>query len=171
MSTSGSDDTAGPLTPASLAALAVFALAVTAAALIGALGAADTADRYTELSLPSWAPPSWVFGPVWTVLYALMAVSGWLVWLRRQTPGAVVALALFAVQLLLNAVWTPLFFAAEQRGLAFVDIVALLTVLTVTLVLFFRISRFAGALLLPYWAWTAFALVLNLAVWSLNTAG
>ncbi|MBV2362966.1 TspO/MBR family protein [Streptomonospora nanhaiensis] len=151
-----------------LAGLAVFLLAVAAAALVGVLSAAGTAQEYAALRRPAWAPPSWVFGPVWTVLYVLIALAGWDVWRRRGLRGAPLALGLFAAQLVLNAAWTPLFFAADRRGAAFAVIAALLVVLTATVAAFYRRSRIAALLLVPYWAWTAFAAALNLAVWRLN---
>lgn len=145
--------------------LAAFGVAVAAAALIGGLGVAGTSAEYRALEQPSWAPPSWLFGPVWTVLYILIAISGWLVWRRT---GWSTALTVFAVQLLLNAAWTPIFFGFGQYGLALVDIVVLWFVLGATIALFWRVSRPAAALLLPYWAWVTFATALNAAIWSLN---
>ncbi|WP_017586952.1 TspO/MBR family protein [Nocardiopsis ganjiahuensis] len=155
----------------SLVAAAVFAAAVTAAALAGVLSNPGTAGDYSALRQPAWSPPSWLFGPVWTVLYAMIAASGWLVWRRRGWRGARTELSLFAVQLVLNAAWTPLFFAAGLRGTALVDIVLLVAALSVTIALFFRVSRWAAALLVPYWAWTVFATALNFSVWQLNTGG
>src|SRR5690606_23257804 len=108
-----------------LAGLAVFAAAVVAAALIGTLSSTATAQDYMRLEQPAWAPPSWVFGPVWTVLYAMIAVAGWNVWRLRGWRGARLALSLYAAQLVLNAAWTPLFFAAGLRGAALADIVLL----------------------------------------------
>ncbi|QBI52243.1 TspO/MBR family protein [Streptomonospora litoralis] len=153
----------------SLLGLALFAAAAAAAALIGVFAATGTAAEYAQLRQPAWAPPSWVFGPVWTVLYVLIALAGWQVWRRRGWSGARAALALYGVQLVLNAAWTPLFFAADLRALAFVDIVALVVVLTATIAAFRRASGVAAVLLVPYWAWTVFAAALNLAVWQLNT--
>ncbi|MFD7367536.1 TspO/MBR family protein [Nocardiopsis alba] len=157
-----------PSTTSSLLAALVFAAAVTAAALVGVLSNTETAGDYAALRQPSWAPPSWLFGPVWTVLYAMIAVSGWLVWRLRGLRGARTELALFTVQLLLNAAWSPLFFTAGLRGTALVDIVLLLATLAVTIVLFARVSRWAAALLVPYWVWVAFATALNLSIWWLN---
>lgn len=160
-----------PSTRASLLGLAGFAAAVTAAALVGVLSSTVTAAEYAALRQPSWAPPSWVFGPVWTALYAMIAVSGWLVWRRHGWRGARVELSFYLVQLVLNAAWTPLFFAAGLRGAALVDICLLVAALTATIVLFARRSRWAAALLVPYWAWTVFATALNLSVWRLNAGG
>ncbi|MGW4940162.1 TspO/MBR family protein [Actinoplanes sp. NPDC004185] len=142
-----------------------FAAAVAAAALIGGLGVAGTAAEYQNLDQPSWAPPSWLFGPVWTVLYAMIAVAGWLVWRRT---GWNRALTVYAVQLVLNALWTPIFFGFGQYGLALVDIVAMWLSIGATIFLFRPVSRAAAWLLVPYWAWVTFATALNAAIWSAN---
>ncbi|MBO4205497.1 TspO/MBR family protein [Micromonospora echinofusca] len=147
-------------------ALAGFGLAVTVVAAIGGLGVQGTSDEYNTLRQPDWAPPSAVFGPVWTLLYALIAVAGWLVW-RRVGFGP--ALGVYAAQLVLNAIWTPLFFGAGRYGLAFVDIIALWLLIAVTVVMFWRISRVAAVLLVPYWAWVTFAAALNFSIWQLNS--
>ncbi|MFY1695375.1 TspO/MBR family protein [Solwaraspora sp. WMMA2101] len=146
--------------------LAVFAAAVAVAAAFGALAASDAGSRYADLAQPSWAPPSWLFSPVWTVLYVLIAVAGFLVW-RRVGIGP--AIGLWVAQLVLNAAWTPLFFGAGQYGLAFAEIVLLWLAIGATVLLFRRVSRLAAALLLPYWAWVTFAAALNLAIWRLNS--
>jgi len=146
-------------------ALAGFGAAAAAAALIGVLGVTGTTAEYQSLEQPSWAPPSWLFGPVWTVLYVLIAVSGWLVWRRS---GWTTALTVYAVQLAVNAVWTPLFFGFGQYGLALVDIVVMWVLIGVTIWLFRPISRVAAALLLPYWAWVTFATALNAWIWNAN---
>ncbi|MBB5867349.1 tryptophan-rich sensory protein [Allocatelliglobosispora scoriae] len=146
--------------------LAAFAAAVTVTALIGTLAVTGTAEQYNTLQQPGWAPPSWIFGPVWTALYAMIAVSGWLVW-RKSGIGP--AIAVFAAQLVLNAIWTPLFFGGDLFGLAFVDIVALWILIGVTIIMFWRISKPATWLLVPYWMWVTFASALNFAVWQLNT--
>ncbi|WP_433159405.1 TspO/MBR family protein [Kribbella sp. CA-247076] len=148
-----------------LGALLVFAAAVAVAALVGALGVTGTSTEYQTLDRPGWAPPSAVFGPVWTVLYATIAVSGWLVWRR---VGWSRELAPYAVQLALNALWTPLFFGAGARGLALIDIIALWLAIGWTVLRFRPISTPATLLLIPYWAWTSYALALNAAVWTLN---
>jgi tryptophan-rich sensory protein len=146
--------------------LAAFVAAVAVAAAVGALGVQGTASEYQQLQQPAWAPPSWLFGPVWTVLYVMIAVSGWLVW-RRAGFGA--ALGLYTVQLVLNAIWTPLFFGAGRYGVAFADIVVLWLLIAATVLTFRRISRPAAALLLPYWAWVTYASALNLSIWVLNS--
>ena len=148
-----------------LAGLAVFAAAVAATAVIGSLAAVSSAAEYAQLRTPSWAPPSWLFGPVWTTLYVMIALSGWLFWKRH---GASRELVLFAVQLVLNAAWTPLFFAAGRYGWALVDIIALLVVIVALIVAFGRKHRPAALLLVPYLAWVGFATALNASIVSLN---
>ena len=123
---------------------------------------------YQSLVKPAWTPPSWLFGPVWTLLYGMMAAAAWLVWKRHGFSGALVPLAVFVVQLVLNAIWSWLFFGLHRPGLAFAEIVLLWLAIGATLVLFWRIERPAGTLLVPYLAWVSFAAVLNLALWRLN---
>ncbi|GGS53436.1 TspO/MBR family protein [Actinokineospora fastidiosa] len=158
--------TAVPTSPrSSVAGLLVFGAAVAAVAVVGAIAAGSAGTQYQQLRLPPWAPPSWLFGPVWTALYVLIAVSGWLVWRRR---GLGPAMVLYAAQLLLNAAWTPLFFAAREYGLALVDIVVLLVAVVVLTGWFFRLHRVAGALLVPYALWVGYATALNAAIVVLN---
>ncbi|GAA2477417.1 TspO/MBR family protein [Winogradskya humida] len=145
--------------------LAPFAAAVAVAALVGGLGVAGTASEYQSLQQPSWAPPSWLFGPVWTLLYVLIAVAGWLVWRR---VGWTPALTAYGIQLVLNAVWTPIFFGFGQYGLALADIIVLWLMIGVTIVLFRPVSRLAAGLMLPYWAWVTFATALNAWIWHAN---
>jgi tryptophan-rich sensory protein len=152
-------------TPARLVGLLASAAVVAAAALIGSLAVSGSSQEYASLARPSWAPPSWLFGPVWTMLYAAMAAAAWLVW-RRVGLGR--ALVPFAVQLLLNAAWTPLFFGAGRYGWALVDIVALWLAIAVTTVVFWRVSRPAAVLLAPYWLWVTYAGALNAAIVVLN---
>ncbi|RKN42043.1 TspO/MBR family protein [Micromonospora endolithica] len=147
-------------------ALLAFGVAVFVAAAIGGLGVQGTSAEYANLEQPSWAPPSWLFGPVWTVLYALIAVAGWLVWRRVGFGPAVWA---WIAQLVLNAIWTPLFFGAGRYGLAFAEIVLMWLAIGVTVVLFRRVSRPAALLMLPYWAWVTFAAALNFSIWQLNS--
>ena len=126
---------------------------------------------YAGLHKPSWNPPAWIFGPVWTLLYVLMAVAAWLVWRaggwRRQGR----ALGLFLLQWLLNFLWTPVFFGLHHMLLAFVDIMALWIVLVAAVISFWRIRTVAGLLLVPYVAWVTFAAVLNFTLWRLNSVG
>lgn len=142
-----------------------FGLAVLAAAGLGGLAASSAGSTYAALEQPSWAPPSGVFGPVWTVLYVLIAVAAWLTW---RVVGWDRSLTAWAVQLVLNAAWTPLFFGADRYGLALVEIVVLLVAVGVTIALFWTRRRVAALLLVPYLAWVGFATALNAAIWSMN---
>jgi tryptophan-rich sensory protein len=142
-----------------------FLAAVLAVALLGGLAAGNASDTYRALDLPVFAPPSWLFGPVWSVLYLMIGVAGWLVWRER---GWCRALTAWAVQLLLNLFWTPLFFGLGEVGLALLDIGLLLGAVVVTIVLSWRISRPAAWLLVPYLLWVGFATALNAGIWLLN---
>ncbi len=125
-------------------------------------------EWYARLNKPSWNPPSWLFGPVWTMLYAMMAAAAWLVWRKGGWTANRWALGMFCLQWVFNALWTPLFFGAHRVGVAFIDIVLLWGALLITVALFWRVSRPAGALLVPYLAWTSFAAALNFSIWQLN---
>lgn len=122
---------------------------------------------YAELQKPSWHPPAWVFGPVWTILYLMMGVAAWLVWRRGGWKANRVALTLFVVQWIFNAAWTPLFFGLHWAGVAFADIVLLWFTLLATIVAFARVDWKAAALMVPYLIWVSFASALNLAIWML----
>jgi tryptophan-rich sensory protein len=137
-------------------------------AAIGAVASANAGAFYSELTRPSWAPPGWLFGPVWSVLYALMAVSAWLVWRARGFTGARGALLLFIAQLAANALWSWLFFVWHQGALACAEVLLLWCMIAATAVSFWRISKLAAVLLMPYLAWVTFASVLTFAVWKLN---
>jgi tryptophan-rich sensory protein len=148
--------------------LVAWMVTVALAAGLATLASIDAAEFYGRLAKPQWAPPSSIFGPVWTILYLLMALAAWLVWRSRGFAEAPVALTLFLVQLLVNALWSWLFFAWRQGLLAFVDIVVLLVLIVATIAAFWRIRPLAGMLLLPYLAWVVYAAVLNYSVWQLN---
>lgn len=152
----------------SLLAAVGFTAAVLATALVGGAAAAGSGDVYARLELPAWAPPAWLFSPVWIALYVLIAVAGWLVWRAAGPQGAAAFLGVYVLQLLLNAVWTPLFFGAELYGFALVDIVLLAVAVAATLLLAWRHSRVAALLFAPYLAWVAFAAALNAAIWAAN---
>ena len=165
-----SNTTPGRPTGRDVVVLAGFlALCFGASALGSVLFTLRMDDWYAALRKPSFNPPGWVFGPVWTVLYACMAIAAWLVWRRLGFSGGAGPLTLFAVQLALNAAWMPLFAGLKSPGLAFADIVALWVMIVATMVAFFRVSRPAGWLMAPYLAWTTFAAVLNFALWRMNT--
>ena len=138
------------------------------AAAVGAAASVRAGSFYTQLVRPDWAPPPELFGPVWTVLYALMGIAAWLVWRVGGFRAARTALTLFLLQLAVNALWSWLFFAWHQGALAFADIVLLCVLVAATLIAFWRIRALAGALLIPYLAWVSFAGVLNYRVWQLN---
>lgn len=144
-------------------------LAVTfVAAAIGSVASIRAGSFYTQLVRPDWAPPAGLFGPVWTILYALMGIAAWLVWRAGGFRAARTALTLFLVQLAVNALWSWLFFGWHLGAAAFVDIVVLLALIVATLISFWRIRPLAGALLIPYLLWVGFASVLNYTVWQLN---
>jgi len=141
-----------------------------ATAAIGAAASAGAGAFYAELVRPAWAPPGWLFGPVWTALYALMGISAWLVWRVRGFAGARAALGLFIAQLAVNALWSWLFFAWRLGGLAFAEVLLLWGLIAATVIAFWQTRALAAILLLPYLAWVTFASALTLAVWRLNPA-
>ena len=149
-------------------ALLLWIALCAAAGAIGAIASANAGAFYATLDRPSWAPPSNVFGPVWTLLYVSMGVSAWLVWRERGWSRARGALGLFLLQLAVNALWSWLFFAWHRGGLAMLDIVILAALLVATLVTFARIRMLAAWLMAPYLAWVCFAAVLNYSVWQRN---
>ena len=138
------------------------------ASAIGALGSFQAQRFYGQLIQPSWAPPPWVFGPVWSLLFTMMAVAAWLVWRKGGFRSGRSALIVFVIQLLANTLWSWLFFAWQLGGLAFVDIVVLWFLIAINIVLFWRMVPMAGALLIPYLAWVSFAAALNLSLWLAN---
>jgi translocator protein len=141
-------------------------LAAFVTAAVGAVASVDAASFYAQLSKPSWAPPAWVFGPVWTVLYGLMGIAAWLVW---RSPGPKrAALTLFGTQLVANALWSWLFFALHRGALAAVEILVLLALIVAMIVAFWRISRVAALLMVPYLLWVGFASLLTWAAWRSN---
>ena len=152
---------------ASIIGLTCFIAACFLAALTGALFRPGA--WYERLKKPSWRPPNWLFAPAWTVLYLMIAVAGWLVWRQAGLAGAGLALAVYAVQLTLNAAWSPLFFGLHRPDLGFVDIILLWMSILTTIVLFGPIHSVAALLLVPYLAWVTFAGALNFAVWHLNS--
>jgi tryptophan-rich sensory protein len=137
------------------------------ATLMGALFGPD--EWYEALNKPPWNPPNWVFGPVWTALYTMMAVAAWLVWQPGGFARQRRALTWFLTQLALNAMWTPLFFGLQRPGIALVEIVLLWGAIVMTALAFQRVSRVAAWLLMPYLAWVSFAAVLNFSLWRLNS--
>jgi tryptophan-rich sensory protein len=138
------------------------------ASAVGAIASIEARAFYGQLDQPAWAPPPWLFGPVWMTLYALMGIAAWLVWRSDGFRDKRIALALFLVQLALNALWSWLFFAWHRGALAFAEVVVLWVFIVATGLSFWRVRPLAGALLVPYLLWVSFAAALNYAVWRLN---
>jgi benzodiazapine receptor len=147
-----------------LALLGFIALCLAAGALGAAVTAPAIATWYPTLVKPSFNPPNWIFGPVWTTLYVLMAIAAWLVWRRGGFAATRTAMLLFVGQLMLNSLWSLLFFGLHRTDLALVDVVLLLVVIAATALAFRRHSATATLLLLPYLAWVSFATALNFAI-------
>ena len=137
-------------------------------AAIGGLASSNAGGFYGQLVQPGWAPPAWLFGPVWTVLYAMMGVAAWLVWKEQGWRKARIALSMFVVQLAANALWTWLFFVWHWGAVASVEIVLLWVLIASTAWMFWRIRSLAGALLLPYLLWVSFATALCFSMWQGN---
>ncbi|AWV89889.1 TspO/MBR family protein [Bradymonas sediminis] len=135
---------------------------------IGGVASFQARAFYADLTQPAWAPPGWLFGPTWMVLYTMMGVAAWLVWREGGAEKNRIALGIFIVQLAVNGVWSWLFFAWSLGALAFADIVLLWLLIVATIALFWRTRPLAGALLIPYLLWVSFAAALNFAVWQLN---
>ncbi len=153
----------------SVLTLVGFVAACFGAALVGsAFTAPSIPEWYESLAKPFFTPPSWLFGPVWTALYLAMAFAGWLVWRAGITSTIALPLALFGGQLMLNALWSILFFGLRSPGVALAEILVLWAAILATLLLFRPISREAGWLLAPYLAWVTFAALLNFEIWRPN---
>ncbi|MBK6290315.1 MAG: tryptophan-rich sensory protein [Candidatus Kapabacteria bacterium] len=143
-------------------------LLVFAAAAAGGLASASAGSFFMELDRPLWAPPAWLFGPAWTVLYLLMGVASWLVWRRGGFSDARLALTLYGVQLVLNGLWTWLFFVMRSGSLAFVEIIVLWILILATIIAFWRKNKLAGLMLVPYLIWVAYASALTFSLWQRN---
>ncbi len=152
-----------------LIGLAGWLALVFVAATIGGAGSIDAGPFYGQLARPDWAPPAWLFGPVWSALYLLIGIAAWLVWQRHGWRDARGALILFVVQLGFNALWSWLFFAWRLGGAAFAEVAVLWLLIVTTVVAFWRLrARVAAFLLLPYLAWVGFAVVLCYTIWRMN---
>jgi len=166
MSTKKTDEMSGMARWAGLVTFVVLCLGA------GGLGAIATTPEiptwYQDLVKPSWNPPAYLFGPVWTALFVMMAIAGWLVWKPRGFTQAAVPLTLFGSQLVLNVAWSWIFFGAHQPGWAFLEIIVLWLAILATTAEFFRSDKTAGWLMIPYLAWVSFASVLNFTIWRLN---
>jgi translocator protein len=123
---------------------------------------------YRRLDKPRWRPPDWLFAPVWTLLYVMIALSGWLVWREKGVADALVPLTAYSVQLVLNAAWTPIFFGLRRPGLAAIEIAILWAAIVATIFFFYPVSPAAASLLVPYLVWVSFAAALNISIWRRN---
>ena len=130
--------------------------------------AAEVRGWYRTLARPSYAPPDWLFGPVWSLLYLAMGIAAWLVWEMPASADRSWGLELFVAQLALNLAWTWIFFVRHWLGAALAEIVGLLLAIAATTLVFSRVSSLAAWLLVPYLAWVSFATLLNFGFWRLN---
>jgi len=150
-------------------ALVISLVVCFAAGGLGGLATTQGLDAwYNTLNKPTWNPPNWVFAPVWSMLYCLMGISVWLVWRGGEWRKVKPAIVLFTVQLVLNSLWSVLFFGLQNPGAALIEIVVLWFAIAATTVLFFRRSAIAGGLMTPYLLWVSFASILNFTIWNLN---
>lgn len=151
-----------------VAGSALWLLLIALTGFIGGLASIEASSFYEQLVQPAWAPPPWLFGPVWSVLYVLMAISVSLIWHAGGLAQYPLAYGMFTLQLFLNGLWSWLFFAWALGGLAFVEILLLWAAIVVTAKLFWRVRRLAALLLMPYLFWVGFAGILNLRLNQLN---
>ncbi len=149
-----------------LALAAFILLCIGVAVLAGYATTQSVTTWYPTLNKPDWTPPSWLFGPVWTVLYVMMALAAWLIW--QHKPVARTAMTLFFIQLILNLLWSFAFFGARSPFLGLINILVLWLAIAATIVAFNRSSRSAAMLLIPYFCWVSFATALNFTIWQLN---
>lgn len=163
------DDDVEKLANAPLSGWLGLALWLVASAAVASFGGLfGPGDWYGTINKPSFTPPGWVFGPVWTALYIAMAVAVWLVSRRDGWRANRLAISLYVVQLVFNALWSWIFFGQQEIGWALVNIVALWATIVVVMILFWRRNRSAGWLMLPYVLWVSFASFLNYSLWTLN---
>lgn len=164
--------------PVQVISIGLAILAPTVAALIGGSATGQTIDGwYRALRKPRWNPPNWVFPIAWTFLFTVMGIASWLVWREGRTgnkedlstsPEAKRALKIYGVHLVFNTLWSIIFFGMRQLGWAFVELLALWSLVVATITSFYRVKPAAGLMLIPYLLWTTFAGVLNFTVWRLN---
>jgi benzodiazapine receptor len=140
------------------------------AAFVGSIFTREAVpDWYATLNRPSFTPPNWLFSPVWTILYLLMAISAFIVWQKGlANPAVKIALILYLIQLILNALWSVIFFGLKLPLPAFIEIIMLWTAIAFTILAFARVSITAALILVPYILWVSFAAVLNFSIWFLN---
>ncbi len=153
----------------SLIGLALWVGICFGAAVLGSIFTTPSVPSwYAELAKPTWTPPNWVFGPVWSALYFMMALAAWLVWRQGGLAAAPIPVTLFMVQLGLNVMWSILFFGLKMPGVAFGEIIILWFAILGTMIAFWRSTPLAGYLLLPYLIWVTFATALNFSIWRMN---
>jgi tryptophan-rich sensory protein len=153
-----------------IGALLSFIFAVALVAGMGSFFTAPNVEQmYQNIQKPSWAPPGRLFGPVWSVLYVLIALAGWRIWIHREMHAINVPMILYISQLVLNGLWTLIYFEFKMPLLAFVEISILFIVIVVSAIMFWRLSKFATCCMVPYAVWVAFAAILNLQIVQLNT--
>jgi translocator protein len=148
--------------------LIVFIVACNLIGLLGAIWTSSDGVWYKEINKPSFNPPSWIFGPVWTLLFTLMGIALYFVWVAPSSDIRTVALVLFGIQFVLNILWSYFFFGAHNPLWSLIEIFVLLVFILVTGIYFYKINRFAGYFMVPYFLWVSFASFLNYAIWSLN---
>ncbi len=152
----------------SIPSLLAWILGTSLAAVSGAVTAKSAGEFYGLMQKPVWAPPAWLFGPAWTLLYIIMGTAAWRVWRDAGFGGAKLELSFYAVQLVLNMAWSYFFFVRRTGFGATVEVVCLWLSIAITLVLFWKRDMWAGILFLPYLAWVTFATALTVAVWRRN---
>ncbi|HEY9200159.1 MAG TPA: TspO/MBR family protein [Gammaproteobacteria bacterium] len=151
-----------------IAGLVSWLLICFTASAIGAVASIQAKSFYALLAQPSWAPPAWLFGPVWSTLYTLMAIAAWLVWREGGFRARRQALSLFLLQLAFNALWSWVFFAWQLGAAALLNVLILWLLIAATIISFWRVSPLASSLLIPYLIWVGFAAALNYSLWQLN---
>lgn len=147
----------------------IFILLCLIVQIVGSLWTSETVlTWYPTLIKPSWTPPDWVFGPVWSSLYLMIAVSGWLMYRAEYSQKRSVALMLYGSQLALNFIWSFLFFSLQSPILGLIDIILLCLFISLTIIKAWPVSRLASILLIPYLLWVLYATSLNAGIWLLN---
>jgi tryptophan-rich sensory protein len=128
----------------------------------------EPGEWYPNILKPAWTPPGWLFGPVWGMLYLSMSISAWLVWRQRYKKRVLLPLIFYLMQLAVNGLWSWMFFGSQWIDLALFDLIVLVILVATTMVMFLRIRKSAGLMLLPYLLWISFAAALNLQIWRMN---
>ena len=147
----------------------IFAITTYLASFIGGIATYTSKEPwYSSLTKSSFNPPDWVFAPIWITLYILMGIAAWRIWRKSRPKLITTSLAVFYAQLVLNLLWSYLFFGIQRIDLALLEIFVLLIVIMANTVLFWRLDRLAGICFLPYVAWVAYAMILNTSIWILN---